>query len=111
MGLVSGVIRLIFLKQSQLDAEYKLMTLSQTKMNLAAQGEELVSIGTDLDPDSPEMKHLEGRRRKLELMEKRIDAEILKYQGKLKMCEVEMQSVEKIIDNSIQRSFSYGTGR
>jgi DNA repair ATPase RecN len=111
MGLVSGIIRLQYLAQTQLDLEYKLQTLSQTKMQLASQGFELVSIGSDLDPDSPEVKRLETRRQKLELMEKKIDAEILKYQNMLKMAETEMQSAQKIVDNSIKRSFSYAGGQ
>ena len=65
MGLVSGIIRLQTLKEMQLDLEYKIQTLSQTKMQLASQGFELVTIGTDLDPESPEVKQLEQRRQKL----------------------------------------------
>lgn len=110
MGLVSGIIRLQYLQQMQLDLEYKVQTLTQTKMQLSSQGVELVTVGSDLEPDSPEVKRLEARRQKLELMEKKIDAEILKYQNLLKMAETEMQSAQKIVDNSIKRSFSYGGG-
>ena len=108
MGLVSGIIRLQTLKDMQLDLEYKIQTLSQTKMQLASQGFELVTIGTDLDPESPEVKQLEQRRQKLQLMEKKIDAEVLKHQNMLKMAEAEIESAQKIVDNSIKRSFSYG---
>ena len=108
MGLVSGIIRLQTLKDMQLDLEYKIQTLSQTKMQLASQGFELVTIGTDLDPESPEVKHLEQRRQKLQLMEKKIDAEVLKHQNMLKMAEAEIESAQKVVDNSIKRSFSYG---
>jgi len=108
MGLVSGIIRLQTLKDMQLDLEYKIQTLSQTKMQLASQGFELVTIGSDLDPESPEVKQLEQRRQKLQLMEKKIDAEMLKHQNMLKMAEAEIESAQKIVDNSIKRSFSYG---
>jgi len=108
MGLVSGIIRLQTLKDMELDLEYKIQTLSQTKMQLASQGFELVTIGTDLDPESPEVKQLEQRRQKLQLMEKKIDAEVLKHQNMLKMAEAEIESAQKIVDNSIKRSFSYG---
>lgn len=108
MGLVSGIIRLTRLKDMQLDLEFKLQTLSQTKMQLATQGCDLVSIGTDLDPESPEAKQLEQRRQKLQLIEKKIDAEMNKYQNMLKMAEAEIESAQKIVDNSVKRSFSYG---
>jgi len=108
MGLVSGIIRLQTLKEMQLDLEYKIQTLSQTKMQLASQSFELVTIGTDLDPESPEVKQLEQRRQKLQLMEKKIDAEMLKHQNMLKMAEAEIESAQKIVDSGIKRSFSYG---
>lgn len=108
MGLVSGIIRLQTLKDMQMDLEYKIQTLSQTKMQLSAQSFELVTIGSDLEPNSPEVKLLEQRRQKLHLMEKKIDEEMIKHQNMLKMAEAEMDSAQKIIDNSIKRSFSYG---
>lgn len=106
MGLVSGIIRLTYLKQSQLDLEYKLQTLTQSKTQLASQSYEIVSIGNDLDPESPEVKHLEMRRERLNLMEKKIDLEISRTQNMLKMVEAEVESSQKIVDNSIKRSFS-----
>lgn len=108
MGLVSGIIRLTYLKQMQLDLEYKIQTLTQTRVQLIAQGEELLSIGTDLDPDSPEMKHLEQRRQKLQAMEKKIQAEFDRTQGMIKIVEAEIQSAEKIVESATQRSFKYG---
>lgn len=108
MGLVSGIIRTIYLQQQQLDLEFKLQTLTQSKMQLSSQSFELVTIGNDLDPESAEVKHLEMRREKLNLMEKKIDMEIARVQNMLKMVETEMQSSQKIVDNNIKRSFSYG---
>jgi len=108
MGLISGLLRVQTLKQMQLDLEFKIQTLTQTKMQLANQGYELVSIGTDLDPESPEFKHIEQRRHKLELMEKKIDAELQRHQAMLKMTETEVESANKIVENAIARSFKYG---
>jgi len=108
MGLFSGIIRLQMLKSTQLDLEYKMQGLQQTKMQIATQCSELVTIGTDLDPESPEFRHIEDRKQKLQLMEKKIDAEIARHQTILKIAEAEMDSVHKVIDKSIERSFKYG---
>jgi predicted nuclease with TOPRIM domain len=110
MGLVSGVIRLQYLKQREMDLEFKLQELMQTKNELASQGLELTTVGTELDPESPEIKHLEFKKKNLERMEKQLDLEIQKYQTMLKMSSTEMQSAQGIVDNSIKRSFSYGNG-
>ena len=111
MGLVSGIIRLQTLQQMQLDLEDKIQTLTKTKMELSSQGNDLLEVCSDLDIDSPELRHIEARRKKLELMERKIDAEMQKYQNTLKMIESETSSAQKIVDNSIKRSFSYGGGQ
>lgn len=107
MGLVSGIIRLQYLKEMELDLEYKIQTLTQTKMQLSSQALDLETIGTDLDPGSPEVKHLENRREKLHLIEKKIDAEVLRHQTMLRMAQTEIESAQKIVDKSIERIFKY----
>jgi DNA repair ATPase RecN len=111
MGLVSGLIRQQAMQDMALDLEYKIQTLSATKMQLASQGLDLVTIGTDMDIDSPELKHLEARREKLQLMEKKIDAEMTKCQTMLKMAEKEMENAQKMVDNGINRIFGQPASR
>jgi capsule polysaccharide export protein KpsE/RkpR len=108
MSLVSSQIRMLFLTFRQNDLEYKLQLISQTKMGLASSASDLLNVGSDLDPDSPEMKKLEQRRAKLNQIEKKLDAEMLVYQGQLKMVEKETESVKSMLDKSIDRAFSYG---
>ncbi len=109
MGLFSGLIRLAYLKQRQLNIEYKIQDLAAAKVRLSERSVELVTIGNDLDPESPEYKSLEARREKLELMERRLDQEKLKYDTLLKAINVEIESAQKIVDNSVKRFFTYGT--
>ncbi len=113
MGLFSGLIGLAYLKQRELTLEYKIQQLSSTKIQIAERSINMVTIGNDLDPDSPEYRALEGRKAKLELMEKRLDQELLKYQTLLKAVNMEInmeiQSAQKIVDSSIKRFFSYGS--
>lgn len=111
MGLFSGLVRLGYLKQRAITLEYKIQTLSSTKMRIASKAVDLVTIGNDLDPKSPEFKTLEARREKLNLMEKRLDQELLRYQTLLKSVNTEMQSAQQIVDASIKRFFVYGQGR
>lgn len=111
MGLFSGIIRLTYLQQQQLDLEYKIQDLSSTKIRVSERAVNLVTIGNDLDPESPEYKALEARREKLQLMEKKLDRELTRYQTLLKAVNVEIQSAQKIVDSSIKRFFSYGGGR
>jgi len=110
MGLFSGIIRLAYLKQEKLSLEYRIQTLSLTKMRVAERSVTLVNIGSDLDPESPEFKTLEARREKLNLMEKRLEQEMVKYEALLKSVNTEIQSAQKIVDSNIKLFFSYGGG-
>jgi len=107
MGLLTGIIGLSFLKQRQLTLEYKLQKLSFTQMNLADRAVNLVTIGNDLDPKSPEYRTLESRREKLHLMEKKLTAEMTRYQTLLKAVDLQIQITQKVINSSIKRLFSY----
>jgi hypothetical protein len=109
--MISAQIRSLCLIFMQHDLENKIMLITETKMGLANSVNSLLTVGTDLDPDSPEMKKLELRKQKLQLIEKKLDAELQQYQTKLKMVETEMEAVKHMLDRDIQRSFSYGGGR
>lgn len=75
------------------------MTLSQSMADL-------LTFGSSLDPDSPEMKSIERRRQMLAAYEKKIDAEIQQYQNRRKMAEGILQTATRNVDNAIQRGFS-----
>lgn len=110
MSLVSSQIRQLFLIFRQHDLEYKIQLISETKMGLANSVNALLNVGTDLDPDSPEMKKLQLRKQKLAQLEKKLDAELVVYQNQLKMVETEQESVRRMLDRNIKHSFSYGGG-
>ena len=108
MSLVSSQIRLLFLTFRQHDLEYKIQLISETKMGISSSIGTLINVGTDLEPDSPEMKQLELRKHKLAQLEKKLDAELTLYQSQLKMVETESESVKQMLDKDIKRAFSYG---
>ena len=108
MGLATSQLRLIYLTLFKSDLEYRIQLITQTKMGLANSVNDLLSIGTDLDQDSPELKMLEQRRHKLELVEKKLDAALERYKTQLSACETEVQSAQKFVDSNIKQSFTYG---
>ncbi|EKE02150.1 MAG: hypothetical protein ACD_20C00419G0013 [uncultured bacterium] len=106
MGLASSQIRLLYLTMFRSDLEYKIQLITQTKLHLSGSINELVSVGTDLDPKAPEMKLLEQRRERLYLVEKKLDATIERYKTQLKAIENEIEGAQKFVDNSV-KSFNY----
>lgn len=110
MGLATGQLRIVFLSLFQSDLEFRIQLITQTRLQLSSSMNELVGIGTDLDPESPELKLLEQRKHKLELIDKQLDAAMQRYQTQLKSVETEKQSAKEMLQKNIQDSFSYGGG-
>ncbi len=107
MGLVNSQIRLLYLQQTRLDLEYKIMLITQAKMGLSKSASDLMEVGNDFDPDSPTTKMLQQRQAKLKVLEQKLDAQMLQYQSRLKMVDAEYQSCQGMIDKNIQTSFTY----
>ncbi len=107
MGLASSQFRLVSLTLQRSDFEYKLQLVSQSRMGLSNQINNILNIGTDLDPDAPEFKKLQARQQRLQMIDKKLEQQMLRFQTKLKMIETEIESVKKQVDSSIKRAFSY----
>ena len=109
MGLITATIRKTQLNNYRLDLEYKMQLISASKLNLSQTVNDLLSVASDLDADSPEAKALEQRKERLYLVEKKLDEQMQRFETQLKMVEAEMQSCNQMIDKNIQ--YSYGGGR
>ena len=105
MGLLIAQMRLAQINEYRSDLEYKIRLVSSTKLDLSNQINELVGYGSEMDPDSPEMKALEKKKERLYIVEKALDAQLQRYQTQLEMIEQEEQSVKESLSKAIQRSF------
>jgi hypothetical protein len=111
MSSAIAQVRVIYLALTRNNLIFKMQTITQAKMGLAKNTTDLLNIGSDLDPDSPEMKQLEQRRQRLHLIEQQMDSILGAYKTQLQAVETELESATKVLDKSIQMSFSYGGGR
>ena len=68
MGLITATIRKTQLNSYRLDLEYKMQLVSASKLNLSQTVNDLLSVASDLDSDSPEAKALEKRKERLYLV-------------------------------------------
>lgn len=109
MGFVTGSIRLLYLNQLRNDLEHKIMLIAEAKADMVRNADELMSIGTDLDSDSPVVKNLKARRDKIKLIEQELDKKMKMYEIRLKAVDTEMQSAQMIVDKGIMMSFTYGS--
>ena len=106
MGLLIAQMRLAQINSYRSDLEYRIQLISTTKLDLSSQINDMVGLGSDTDPDSPEMKALEKKKERLYQVEKELDAQLQRYQNQLQMIEAEEQSVKQQMQSAIQRSFA-----
>ncbi len=109
MGLITATIRKAQLNNYRLDLEYRMQLINTSKLNLSQTVNELLSVSSDLDVNSPEAKALEKRKERLYLVEKKLEEQAQRFETQLKMVEAELQSCDQMIDKNIQ--YSYGGGR
>lgn len=84
------------------DLDNIITRLNSTKMNLLTSMTDLLSFGSTLDPDSPEMKQIERRRQMLAAYEKQVDAEIEQYKNKRKIAEAQLQDSTQKVDKAAE---------
>lgn len=105
MGIAVTLSRLIYLTSYRHDLEFRIQLINQAKMGLLNYVNKLMNIGSDMDPDSPEVKQMEQRKQRLELMDKQLDQELQQYQAKLDMTNAETQKVQQDMQQNIQMSY------
>ena len=85
-----------------------MMTITEAKLDMEKTITELTSVGTDLDPENPIIKDMKARRDKLKIAVDELERQRVVYETTLKAVEKEISSAEGVINNSVQREFSYG---
>ena len=105
MVAVSSLARLQMYKSYYSDLTSKIQLASAAKIRLAESVGDLMNIGTDLEKDSPELKVLEQRQQRLELVEKKLEERVTRYQAQLQMVEAEIQNCQQMLQKGIQMTF------
>lgn len=100
MGLLAATITQQQLTGYKCDLEYKIMLINQAKLGLISSQDELVTAGSDMDPDSPELKTLEARKEKLNQLEKKLDMQLAEYQMQLNTANQNLKTAGEIIKSS-----------
>jgi capsule polysaccharide export protein KpsE/RkpR len=101
MGIVTGTLHKQYLIAYKNELEYKMSLIAQAKMELSSSASDLLTAGTDMDPENPVLKQLEQRKERLNLLEKKLDMQLDEYKTKLQMVEANIQVCDKVIDSAI----------
>lgn len=114
MGLVASTMRLMTLTAYKNELEMRIHSVTENLVAIQSQADELISIGTDLDPDSVALKDLNAKKERLNLVEKKLEMEQKQFQAQLDAVNQELQSCQQALAGTIQSgifSYSLGGGR
>jgi len=109
MGFLVAFNRKMYLTSYVHSIEVQLTARTEEKLDLTKRISQLVSNANDIgDPDSKQDKQLKAEKARIEAMEKEVDMEVQKLQTQLQAAQTELQSADSMLQQNIQRSFSYG---
>src|SRR5574344_2437701 len=108
MGLLIASLRKQYLIRYKNELENKISLIKDAKMNLTKAGKDLTPVGTDMDPDSPVIKELNKRKERLNLLEQKLDQQLNEYEEDLKMVDAQIQGCDKMFDDNLKLTYSYG---
>ncbi len=111
MGVLASTMRLMTLTATKNDLEFQLMSITERMSALTAQIGECDEFCGDLDPDSPTVRTLETKKKRLNEMERKLDMRQKLLQARLQQVMQEMQACQQMLGADIQSGiFSYGMG-
>lgn len=105
MALASSQIREQMYIAQEHDLNNIITRLNGIKMNLVNNINDLLNVGTNLDPDSPESRVIEARRQKLAMLEKKMDMEITQYQNRLKAVESLRAQAKEQVGKATEKAY------
>ena len=107
MGLLIGLIqrRQLCMEKSNLSFQLLLITKGLSVAHKSA--DSLTQVGTDYEGDPLMSKQLQERQYKLKILEEKLAAQKAEIQTRIDEINVELQSVNDMIKNSVQEMFSY----
>ena len=94
MGIVTQTVGQQKYIAMQMDLEYKINLINETKLNLTNSMNELVNVGSDFDPSNPMVKQLQARKEKLHQLEKKLDMQLQLYQTQLQLVQQNMGALK-----------------
>lgn len=102
MGLLAATITKQRLIAYKADLEEKKLTILNARMELTSSANDLLTVGNDMDPESPIVKQLEQRKERLSMLEKKLDMQLEEYELQLKLVDKQLEACDKMVDESLK---------
>ena len=105
MGILTSTFSINYNINERANYEGKIRECEQAASNLTSTISDLDGVKTGLAKDSPEVKALEAKVKRLQALETELEQQKTKYQNKLQIIEKEIQKNQQDFDNSLNRFY------
>ncbi len=111
MGFLVSFSRTMYLTSYVNKLQSRLDDITTQKLNLTDTITQLTSQISDIgNTDSPAVKQLQARKAELENLDSQLELRMKKIQTQLQAAQTEQQSADQMLQQNIQKSFSYNAG-
>ncbi len=111
MGFLVSFSRSMYLTSYINKLQSRLDDITTQKLNLTDTITQLTSQISDIgNTDSPAVKQLQARKVELENLDAQLELRMKKIQTQLQAATTEQQSADQMLQQNIQKSFSYNAG-
>lgn len=111
MGFLVSFSRSMYLTSYINKLQSRLDDITTQKLNLTDTITQLTSQISDIgNTDSPAVKQLQARKVELENLDSQLELRMKKIQTQLQAASTEQQSADQMLQQNIQKSFSYNAG-
>ena len=111
MGFLVAFSRKMYLTAYVNHLQVKLNDITTQKLQLLDTISEMSTNISDIgNSDSPAVKKLEARKIELENLDKQLEIRMQKIQTQLQAASTELQSADQMLQQNLQKSFTYNAG-
>lgn len=105
MGLAASQARFLALTARKSNLELDGQQINQSRMQLANVTNQLFTVFTNLEPDSPEAIQIQLRISALQSLDKALELQLRRVDSQQQAVQTEIEAVQKVIDKNIDMSF------
>jgi DNA repair ATPase RecN len=105
VGLAASQARFLALTARKSDLELTGQQINQSRMQLANVTNQLFTVVTNLEPDSPAAVQMQLRINALQSLDKSLELQLRRVDTQQQAVQTEIDAVQKVIDKNIDMSF------
>ncbi len=105
MGMGASQARYLELTSRKSDLEFTGQQINQSRMQLANITNQLFTVATNLDPDTPEAITIQLRINAVQSLDEALEMQLRRVDTQQKSVMTEIEAVQKVIDKNVSQTF------